>query len=265
MFLIDDSFKPYHRYQNDTPLPGDFLFVFDDKKIGLTLNNEIPTYNEQLTAEKFYCFGKINQHHCFLWPKEGLKLNFIDTRYSFQVLSNEFYQAAAYGNHLYHFRNNHLYCGKCASPMMDRMDEHSLICSSCSSIIFPIIAPCVIVLITRGDEILLARSPHFMPNVMSTLAGFVNIGESIEQTVIREVKEEVGLEIGNLKYICSQPWPFPDSLMLGFTAEYVSGDIVIDGIEIEKAGWFHKDNLPQLPNKMSIARYLIDKYLELLN
>jgi NAD+ diphosphatase len=108
---------------------------------------------------------------------------------------------------------------------------------------------------------LLARSPHFPPGVLSTLAGFVSVGETVEQAVVREVKEEVGIEVNNLKYICSQPWPFPDSLMLGFTAEYVSGELKIDEKEIEFAGWFGKDNLPELPCKTSISCYLINGFI----
>lgn len=119
----------------------------------------------------------------------------------------------------------------------------------------------MIVLVTRGDELLLARSPRFVPGVYSTLAGFVEPGESAEECVVREVHEEVGIQVGNLQYLGSQGWPFPHSLMLGFHAEYVGGEIVPQPEEIEDARWFAIDQLPPLPMQRSIARYLIDLYV----
>jgi len=119
----------------------------------------------------------------------------------------------------------------------------------------------VIVRIERGDEILLARSPHFAPGVYSTIAGFVEPGESLEETVIREVREEVGVEVANVRYFGSQPWPFPNSLMIGFVADYASGDLRLQEGEIEDAGWFTSDTLPGLPSRYSIARRLIDEFI----
>tara|TARA_B100001971_G_C18048398_1_gene461458 strand:- start:398 stop:763 length:366 start_codon:yes stop_codon:yes gene_type:complete len=113
----------------------------------------------------------------------------------------------------------------------------------------------------RGAEVLLARNHNFPEGMYSTLAGFVDPGESIEETVLREVREEVGLKVGNLEYLGSQPWPFPNSLMLGFHAEYDSGDIVLQEDEIADAQWFALDNLPAIPGKMAISRWLIDDYL----
>lgn len=268
MFLIDNdsSFKSIYR-PNATVEIGDFLFSYKNGNIGLTSENKIPALTLlPNTDNKVYCFGHIRNRQCLLWDAyHSDDLNFSEARLSYQLLSEELYQAVAIGNHINHWRNSHRYCGKCGSFMTDKIDEQALICSQCAYIAYPKISPCAIVLISRGDEILLARSPHFMPNVMSTLAGFVEIGESVEQAVIREIKEEVGIRVNNLKYICSQPWPFPDSLMLGFAAEYEAGEITIDSKEIEKAGWFNKNNLPQLPNTMSIARYLIDKHLKKYN
>ncbi len=265
MFSIPDNsiFKPAHQ-PNAIAKEGDFLFFYDDKKIGLTLENTIPILKiGSPSTDTTYCFGHINHRQCLLEYKNySADLQFIESPSSYLHLPEEIYQAVAIGSHLYHFRMSHRYCGKCSSLTLDKKDEQALICSACSHIIYPKISPCVIMLITRGREMLLARSPHFRPEMMSTLAGFVSIGETIEQTVVREIKEEVGIEVENLKYVCSQPWPFPDSLMLGFTAEYKSGEITIDNREIEKAGWFDKDNLPLLPNKMSIARYLIETHLQ---
>jgi NAD+ diphosphatase len=119
----------------------------------------------------------------------------------------------------------------------------------------------VIMLISRGEEVLLARAPRFPEKMYSVLAGFVEAGESLEQTVIREVREEVGIEITNIRYFGSQPWAFPNSLMIGFTATYAGGELAIDPQEISDAAWFHRDNLPQIPPKPSIARELLDWFV----
>ena len=116
--------------------------------------------------------------------------------------------------------------------------------------------------VERGEEILLARSAHFPKGMFSVLAGFVEPGETIEECVVREVKEEVGITVGNIRYFGSQPWPFPNSLMLGFTAEYVEGELELDPTEIAEAGWFRPDSLPSIPGRISIAGRLITWFLE---
>ena len=134
-------------------------------------------------------------------------------------------------------------------------------CPSCRLISYPRLSPSIIVLVTRGDEILLARNANWPQGMYSTLAGFVEAGESIEQTLHREVFEEVGLRVKNLKYFGSQSWPFPNSLMLGFHAEYDGGDIVCQAEEIADAQWFTIDNLPQTPPKTAISGWLIHRVL----
>ena len=131
-------------------------------------------------------------------------------------------------------------------------------CAGCDLVVYPRISPAIMVLISRGDELLLARSHRFKPGVFSALAGFVEAGETLEQCAVREVREEVGIEITNLRYFGSQPWPFPDSLMVAFFADYAGGTIQPDPLEIEAAGWFLRDALPILPEPVSIARQLID-------
>ncbi|MBA7702443.1 NADH pyrophosphatase [subsurface metagenome] len=113
----------------------------------------------------------------------------------------------------------------------------------------------------HGHQLLLARARHFPPGLHSVIAGFVEPGETLEGAVRREVQEEVGLTIKDIRYFGSQPWPFPDSLMIGFIATYESGEICLDDPEIEDAGWFTADNLPSIPDKISIARKLIDWFL----
>lgn len=156
----------------------------------------------------------------------------------------------------------HRFCGKCGHPTELQAGERARRCPSCRTPYYPRIAPAVIVLVTRGDAMLLARASNFPGAFFSTLAGFVEPGESLEETVVREVKEEVGIELQNLRYFGSQPWPFGRSLMVGFTAEYAGGELRVDGSEIAEAGWFTASNLPKLPPRLSIARHLIDAFLE---
>ena len=132
-------------------------------------------------------------------------------------------------------------------------------CPRCGMVYYPRLSPAAIMLVRRGDELLLARSPHFPLGMYSALAGFVEAGESIEETIRREVREEVGVEVGEVRYFGSQPWPFPNSLMIGFIADYADGELKIsDPLEIEDARWYRLDDLPKLPPKVSIARAMID-------
>ena len=158
---------------------------------------------------------------------------------------------------------DHRFCGRCGSAtvLSEAPGELSRNCPVCGLHHFPRVSPAVITLISDGDRMLLARSPHFAPGVYSTIAGFVEPGESLEETVVREIREEVGVEVRNVRYFGSQPWPFPHSLMIGFTAEYAGGEIRIDGVEIEAARWFTAEDLPRLPAPLSIARRLVDTFL----
>ena len=153
------------------------------------------------------------------------------------------------------------FCGRCGIPTKPVLTERAWQCPACSHIIYPRISPAIIVLIKKGNEILLARSPRFPKGMYSVIAGFVEPGETLEEALCREVQEEVGLSVHNIRYFASEPWPFPDSLMIGFTADYAGGEIRIDNNEIVAAGWFDRDNLPQLPAKMSISRALIEEWV----
>jgi NAD+ diphosphatase len=150
------------------------------------------------------------------------------------------------------------YCGRCATATEMAPGERAVRCPACGLLAYPRLAPAVIVLIRRGDEVLLARNGRFRGRMFSTVAGFVEPGETLEETVHREVAEEVGVRLGEVRYVASQPWPFPHSLMLGFEADWASGDIEVDGDEIVEAAWFGRDNLPGIPPPLSIARRLID-------
>lgn len=156
----------------------------------------------------------------------------------------------------------HRFCGRCGTPTQPQPNERAMKCPACGLLAFPRLAPAMITLVTRGDEALLARGVQFRAPLYSCLAGFVEPGESLEGAVVREVREEVGVEVGNVRYWGSQPWPFPHSLMIGFTAEWQSGEIEIDPTEIVDAQWFHRDALPSVPPRISIARKLIDAWVE---
>jgi NAD+ diphosphatase len=153
------------------------------------------------------------------------------------------------------------YCGKCGNKIKFENNIFYLKCDNCDSIIYPSMSPAVIVGITKEDKILLAHNKNFPQDRYSILAGFVEWGESFEDTVKREIYEEVKIKVKNIKYFGSQPWPFPNSMMVGFTAEYESGKIIPDGIEIDKAYWFDKTNMPLIPGHGSISREIIDSLL----
>jgi NAD+ diphosphatase len=177
------------------------------------------------------------------------------------VLSEETWKVAGRAVQIVEWDRNHRFCGRCGTPTEPQPQERSRVCPRCGLQHFPRLSPAVIVLVRRGEELLLARSPHFQPGVYSTLAGFVEPGESLEEAVAREIAEEVGVEVTGVQYFGSQPWPFPNSLMVGFTADWSAGELCPQPGEIEDARWFHPDALPVLPAPLSIARALIDSFL----
>jgi NAD+ diphosphatase len=154
----------------------------------------------------------------------------------------------------------HRFCGRCGIPTEPVPGERAKRCPACGLLAYPRISPAVIVRVTRGDEILLARGRRFAEPLYSILAGFVEPGESLEETVVREIREEAGIEVADVRYWGSQSWPFPHSLMVGFTATWAGGEIRIDEEELVDAGWFARDALPRLPMTFSIARALIDEW-----
>ncbi len=155
------------------------------------------------------------------------------------------------------------YCSVCGNELIDAEDETAIDCKKCNVRRYPSFSPAIIVLVTKGDKILLAKHAQRATTVYTCLAGYVEQGETIEECVVREVFEEVALNVKNVRYIKSQSWPFPNQLMLGFTCEWESGEIKIDKNELSEADWYDRDNLPDIPSYGTIARYLIDgKYKE---
>ncbi|WP_461205904.1 NAD(+) diphosphatase [Clostridium sp. DL1XJH146] len=162
---------------------------------------------------------------------------------------------------LLNWSRKHQYCGVCGTQFKSMNSDRSKSCPKCNNLLFPQTSPAIIVAIIKDNKLLLAHNNNFPEGLYSIIAGFVELGESLEETVRREVMEEVGLKVKNIRYFSSQPWPFPNSLMLGFVADYDSGEIKTDGVEIAHADWFTADNLPIIPHKQSIARTLIDWYI----
>jgi len=156
---------------------------------------------------------------------------------------------------------SHQFCGRCGALTQARTDERPRGCPACGWVAYPRLSPVVMMRISRGRDILLARASRFAPGVYSVLAGFVEAGETLEQALRREVAEEVGLRVDNLRYFASQSWPFPHSLMVAFTAEHAGGEIRVDGREILDARWFAPDQLPGLPSPMSMAWRLIQDFV----
>jgi NAD+ diphosphatase len=155
----------------------------------------------------------------------------------------------------------HQFCGRCGAASEAMAHERAKQCPNCGLISYPRISPAMIVLVQRGDRLLLARSHRHPPGRYSVLAGFVEPGETLEEAVAREIKEEVGIEVRDIRYFGSQPWPFPNSLMIAFTCHYAGGDIVLEESEMADAGWFRVDEMPPVPPPISISRQLIDWFV----
>ena len=182
----------------------------------------------------------------------------------YQVLGRidaQLFALAGRASQLLAWERDHKFCGRCGKLMHMDIEERAMRCEPCSTTIYPRIAPCIIVLITRGEELLLARNANFPGPMYSTLAGFIEAGESAEDTLVREVREEVGIEVANIRYFQSQSWPFPSQLMLGYFAEYAGGEIVCDQDEIADARWFHPRELPMIPPPSSISGQLIQHHV----
>jgi NAD+ diphosphatase len=185
-----------------------------------------------------------------------------ELRELYKALGERRWTLAGMANQLVQWAAAHAFCGRCATPTERLTEERAMRCPKCGLMAYPRISPAVIVLVRRGPEALLARGARFPLPFYSTLAGFVEVGETLEETVAREIREEVGIEVKDVRYFGSQPWPFPHSLMVGFTAEWAGGEITPDPREIVDAKWFGRDNLPTIPPRLSIARRLIDDWLQ---
>jgi NAD+ diphosphatase len=189
-------------------------------------------------------------------PPAGMA--FTGLRRLYGLLEEPLFWLAGRAAQMVDWERNHQFCGRCGSATTRQVDEPARVCDQCGTIAYHNPAPAVIVLVERGDRLLLARAHRHPSGMYSVLAGFVEPGENLETAVIREIREEVGLEVRDITYFGSQPWPFPNSLMVAFTCAYAGGEIRLGENEIADAGWFSADNLPLIPPSLSIARQLID-------
>lgn len=176
----------------------------------------------------------------------------------FGSLDDETLSIAMRAVQMLEWERTHRFCGACGVPTERTANERAMKCPRCRLTVYPRISPAMMALVTQGDHLLLGRGINFPPGRYSALAGFLEAGETIEECVIREVREETNVEIRNPRYFGSQSWPFPNSLMIAFTAEYAGGELRHDPAELADARWFHIDELPQLPPRLSIARALLD-------
>ena len=181
-------------------------------------------------------------------------------RPSFYHLSKELYLKAGKCHELLYWDNNTKFCGVCGAPMKMHTDI-SKRCTNCGKEVWPQLATAVIVLVHREDEVLLVHARNFKTDFYGLVAGFVETGETLEEAVHREVEEETGIKIKNIRYFGSQPWPYPCGLMVGFNADYDDGDIHLQQSELSKGAWFTKDNLPTIPEPLSIARMILDDWI----
>lgn len=191
---------------------------------------------------------------------DGLRYESLFTLYTH--MDEEVWALAGKALQVAEWHRTHRFCGRCGEATELAPGERARKCPACGLLSFPRLAPATITVVEDGDRVLLARGRNFGSPIYGALAGFVEPGETLEECVAREVKEEVGIDIKNIRYHSSQPWPFPHSLMLGFTAEYAGGDIVLQESEIADAQWFTADAMPAMPGRLSIARRLVDAWLE---
>ena len=249
-------------------------FIYDGSQLVIKIRNETCTIPETRDLKEYQSalchkqyLGTLDSHPCYAAEIAGDKLKgadleSIDLRALFGKLDENLIWIAGRANQLVNWNQTHQYCGGCGQLTEFKTDERAKICPHCGLTNYPRLSPAVIVAVLKNDQILLGRNKRFKLPFYSVLAGFVEPGETLEGCVKREIREEVGITVKNIHYFGSQPWPFPNSLMIAFTADYGGGSIRIDGSEIIDAAWFGKDNLPQIPPRISIARQLIDWFIQ---
>ena len=263
-----EGFHPAHTPPGDLP-PTALAFAFRDARVAVGGDERTPSIP---ALARFEAAGVRGPRH-YLGELAGVPcvalaladdapelpgLAFAGLRSLFFRLPDPLLALAARAFQVVEWDRTHRYCGRCATPTRDKAGERAKECPACGHVAYPRVSPAMMALVTRGREILLARAHRFPPGMFSALAGFVEPGETIEDCLVREVREEVGVEVGDIRYFGSQSWAFPHSLMIAFTAEYAGGEIRCEDAEIAEARWFPADALPPLPPSVSIARRLID-------
>jgi NAD+ diphosphatase len=253
--INEDDFVLY--YQENS-----LLLKSDGESFAIPTKKDFPAISD--TSLKSFVFS-LNNVPCFLvWELPDIDINkFIYKEIStFRTLKQkEIAWAGIIGFQLFNWYILNKFCGKCGSQTNEKPDERAIICPNCNTLVFPKISPSIIVAITCNDQILLAHNSNFPGSWYSLVAGYTDIGESLEECVIREVKEEVGLDVKNIRYYKSQPWPFSSSMMIGFIAEADKNQaICVDNKEITSAEWFTRRSLPNHPPNISIAGEMIERF-----
>ncbi|HZW84201.1 MAG TPA: NAD(+) diphosphatase [Candidatus Deferrimicrobium sp.] len=253
----------------------DWWFIFCGNKLlvkATAIDASIPSYSDLIRVEqnlsRIHHLGIFDGFPCYSAEVDEHTINpegmaFQELRPLLGLLSDEIFSVAARAFQILHWDRTHQFCGRCGSHTELKDDERARACTQCGLVSYPTMSPAIIVAVIKGAEILLARSHRFRTGFYSVLAGFVECGETLEQCVRREVREEAGISVQNIHYFASQPWPFPDTLMVAFTADYADGVVTADNVEISDARWFNAGSLPAIPpNKGTIARRLIDWFIE---
>jgi len=272
--LRESIYKRYNpvvtpNYKNNSPA---YWFIFNSDKLLINCgkDNKIPFIKDlkdlNISPIRTHYLGTLEGHPCKCTEVsetnalEGMA--FIDLRSLYKMLDEDLFLLAGRAIQIVNWDKNHQFCGKCGSLTKIMENQIAKICPECGFISHTRLSPAVITAIIKNGKILMAKHSYGLKNRYGLIAGFIEVGETLEEGIKREVMEEVGLKVNNIKYFGSQPWPFPNSLMIGFTANYESGEINVDGKEIIEAKWFDVDELTPMPSKISIASELIDWYIE---
>lgn len=274
MMHTPPGFVPSHTAPPAVP-PTALAFAFSGTKLLVTGDEAAPTIPVESDlaraglAGRAHYLGTLDGAACIgvglpddVAAPEGFAL--AGLRSLFLRMPEPLLAVAARAFQIVEWDRTHRYCGRCGHPTRDKPGERAKQCTNCGYVAYPRISPAMMVLVTRGRELLLARANRFAASMYSALAGFVEAGETIEDCVHREVQEEVGIEVTDLQYFASQSWSFPHSLMIAYTAQYAGGELRPDPAEIADARWFRVDALPDLPTPLSIARQLIETTAERL-
>lgn len=232
-------------------------YLFLDQKLVVDQFYQLPKVQAQLDDIKIDPQGHIIARFLIQEADVPKGYQLIAMRELATIWSIEQFEQASRAVQLLDWQKNNRFCGRCGTQAQLNYSQHFMTCPACHFRQYPRIQPCIITIITKNDEVLLAKSIHRKDNIYGLIAGFVEVGETLEQAVARETLEEVGLKLKNIRYLASQPWPFPSNLMLAFHAEYESGDIKIQEDEIRDAQFFKLNALPDIPHKGSIAYKMI--------
>lgn len=264
--ILSSAFKESKSYDlYFTIFKGSILIKKKENTLSVPSLHEIKKLNIKYGDE--FLLGEMGGKSCFAIEATS-EINLTD---NFELIplnelgplvDEELFLVAGRANQILNWDKTHRFCGRCGSRTENKKEEIAKVCPICSHVMYPVICPAIIVGVTKGNKILLAHNKNFKNNMYSLIAGFVEAGEDLKSTVKREVFEEVGIKIKNIKYYKSSPWSFPNSLMIGFFAEYESGEIKVDGNEIVHADWFTRDDFPNIPKKFTLARKIIDGFIE---